>query len=250
VLRFYFAESESLRGTQLLFRAEGESDYRTMPDFFPPVKPIDTTEADNWYEPGGPGPQPTPDYDKWYAELRETAKKAEKISGQVSLATGGMPTGALAGRIVYTYGGHGRTWRGNLTTPVWDWQRGLVNSMVEDLGNIDATEYFIPYLLNAGATVVPFPSGRLPEQRGHRRQPGGGDDGSMVQQLEHALLRERNALHLRHLHGDRDGDRHVYTEHPRRGVLPRLYMGELRLGPRTPASSTASARRAASRWFA
>ena len=53
-----------------------------------------------------------------------------------------------------TYGGHGRTWDGTLNT--WRWQRSLVNSMLEDFGNVDGADPFAAYCFNAGATVVPF----------------------------------------------------------------------------------------------
>lgn len=60
--------------------------------------------------------------------------------------------GPLSGRIVFTSAGHGWTWsrRG------WVTQRGITHEMNEDYGNLDQMNFFTAYLLNAGATVVPF----------------------------------------------------------------------------------------------
>lgn len=158
VLRYTFAESEKLRGTQILARNDSESDYVAIDSLLAlehgngksDLAPLD-------YEVNGPGPQPPPDYNAIYARFRELAeaeKKGEKIAGQSSIGTSGLPTGALAGRVIYTYAGHGRTWDGSLN--YWRWQRGYTNNMMEDFGNTDAVEFFVPYLMNAGATVVPF----------------------------------------------------------------------------------------------
>jgi hypothetical protein len=59
-------------------------------------------------------------------------------------------TGALSGRIVFTCAGHGWTW-GRST---WVTQRGVGREMNEDYGNLDQMNCFVPYVFNAGATVV------------------------------------------------------------------------------------------------
>jgi hypothetical protein len=61
-------------------------------------------------------------------------------------------TGPLSGRIVFTCGGHGWTWDGE----GWTTQRGVGLEMNEDYGNLDQMNFFVPYVFNAGATVVPL----------------------------------------------------------------------------------------------
>lgn len=63
-------------------------------------------------------------------------------------------SGVLSGRIVYTSAGHG--WQYNSTLGRWATDRGLTNGMVEDFGNHDQLTYYVNYLFNAGATVVPM----------------------------------------------------------------------------------------------
>ncbi|HNM45741.1 MAG TPA: fibronectin type III domain-containing protein, partial [Candidatus Sumerlaeota bacterium] len=165
VLNHYFTTADdTLLGAKLFARANSDSEYKPVDAFIAElnVKNDRATEPhpDDWYEPDGPGPQPNPDYETWYAKMRalqaEEAKSGKNISGQGSLATTGDQFGPLTGINVFTYGGHGRTWDGDAGTPYWRWQRGFVNNMLEDFGNTDAVEFFIPYLLNAGATVIPI----------------------------------------------------------------------------------------------
>ncbi len=71
---------------------------------------------------------------------------------------GGAPaarlrTGALTGKTVYVGAGHGFYSKGS---PTWATQRGNTNGIVEDLVSTEvASQYLIPMLVNAGATVVP-----------------------------------------------------------------------------------------------
>src|SRR6266496_2294921 len=80
--------------------------------------------------------------------------------------TGRQPTGALSGKIVFTVGGHGFTAFDNGGgVGGWHTQRPLTNSMVEDLGNQDQMTFYVNYLWNAGATVVPLrPVGYQPNE--------------------------------------------------------------------------------------
>ena len=59
---------------------------------------------------------------------------------------------SLAGKTVYVSAGHGWFWNGS----AWKTQRIPYQSIIEDHNNAEAvTQYLIPYLENAGATVVP-----------------------------------------------------------------------------------------------
>lgn len=162
VIRHYFAEAENLQGSRIVARPSGSVDYRDIEDFILlgedelATAPRNAGEPD--YEAGGPGPQPAVDTDALYESYRQAAE-AEKsgvrnVPGQVSISGSGAPTGSLAGRIIFTYGGHGRTWDG--TVPGWRWQRGITNSMQEDFGNVDGADAYIYHCFNAGATVVPL----------------------------------------------------------------------------------------------
>jgi hypothetical protein len=92
-------------------------------------------------------------------EVRETPVDPTAKSGvDIESAIGGpvihgtQPTGALSGVVVFTSAGHGWTAGGT----EWFTQRPLFLDMCEDYGNIDQLNYFVQYLYNAGATVVPF----------------------------------------------------------------------------------------------
>ena len=59
---------------------------------------------------------------------------------------------SLEGKTVYVSAGHGWRWSG------WTWrtQRGVTEGIIEDHNNAEAVDqYLIPYLENAGATVIP-----------------------------------------------------------------------------------------------
>jgi spore germination protein YaaH len=65
-----------------------------------------------------------------------------------------QPTGPLSGVVVYCSAGHGFGASSNLTS--WIPERGLLNAVNEDMGNIDQLAYFAEAAWKAGATVVPF----------------------------------------------------------------------------------------------
>lgn len=73
---------------------------------------------------------------------------------------GGIPlprfrTGSLTGKVVYISAGHGFTWTDTLNA--WATQRGNTNNIVEDLVSTETmTQWLIPMLQNAGATVIPI----------------------------------------------------------------------------------------------
>jgi hypothetical protein len=85
----------------------------------------------------------------------------EALEPRVLLA---QPSGALTGKIVYTVGGHGIT-ADYPGTGHWATQRGDNNDLVEDFGNQDQMTFYVNYLFNAGATVVPLrPVGHQPNE--------------------------------------------------------------------------------------
>lgn len=94
----------------------------------------------------------------------------EPLEPRIVLAAAGLvdvgaqPVGALSDKIVYTHGGHGIT--GDFPSAgVWSFQRPLLLSMIEDLGNQDQMTFFADYLFRAGATVVPLrPVGHQPNE--------------------------------------------------------------------------------------
>src|SRR5215212_2393208 len=93
-------------------------------------------------------------------ELRASGEKSsltrvESLERRLLMAAGTQPTGALTGKIVYTVGGHGIT-ADYPGTGGWSTQRGNNNQLVEDFGNADQMNYYVNYLFNAGATVVPL----------------------------------------------------------------------------------------------
>ena len=61
---------------------------------------------------------------------------------------------SLAGKTVYVSAGHG--WQWSYASQNWRPQRGVTAGMIEDHNNAEAVgQYLIPYLENAGATVIP-----------------------------------------------------------------------------------------------
>lgn len=67
----------------------------------------------------------------------------------------GAGAGALSGKTVYVSQGHGWYWSAALGK--WITQRGNTNGIIEDFVNAEAiNQYFIRYLRNAGAHVVPM----------------------------------------------------------------------------------------------
>ncbi len=90
------------------------------------------------------------------AQARLAAKAAGVDSSSPQAGTSahadGQPAGALSGVVVYVSAGHG--WTAGSSS--WSLQRGLVLNMIEDYGNLEQLNYFVNYLYNAGAVVVPF----------------------------------------------------------------------------------------------
>jgi fibronectin type III domain protein len=147
ILRRQFAEPEILSGTWLMARRSTDAEWQLLSDFVP--SPQVEFSSGDWFEPDGPGPQPSPDYSTLYNQTPPSVG-TDNVTGQGPLGTSGEPTGALAGRTVYFSGGHGWTWG----TSSWYLQRPLLLSMNEDYGNIDHVNFFAHMLFNAGATVV------------------------------------------------------------------------------------------------
>ncbi len=60
----------------------------------------------------------------------------------------------LAGKTIYVSAGHG--WQWSYVSGMWRPQRGITEGLIEDHNNAEAVgQYLIPYLENAGATVIP-----------------------------------------------------------------------------------------------
>ncbi len=94
----------------------------------------------------------------------ETLEPRLPLSATGLVDVGAQPDGALAGKIVYTHGGHGIT-ADNTGSDNWFFQRGVTNNMIEDLGNQDQMSFFVDYLFRAGATIVPLrPVGHQPAE--------------------------------------------------------------------------------------
>ncbi len=96
--------------------------------------------------------------------------KFESLEQRIALAAAGLvdvgsqPEGALSGKVVYTSGGHG-IMAANNGNGSWSFQRPLLLSMIEDLGNQDQMTMFAEYAFRAGATVVPMrPVGHQPNE--------------------------------------------------------------------------------------
>ena len=69
-----------------------------------------------------------------------------------------LPTASLSGKTIYLSAGHGWQWMPdyNSSYPTrWSTQRGIYQDIIEDHNNAEVmAQYLIPYLENAGATVV------------------------------------------------------------------------------------------------
>jgi hypothetical protein len=132
VLLFVFAVSNLVRAD--MPAAEDEHADRFNPNDGPVSQSSDSPEAKD-----APshffGPSPVQD------AFGNTASSAQQQRG------------ALSGKIVYMNSGHGWTHDTNFTPP-WRLQRGTLNLMNEDYGNLDQLNFFATYCFNAGATVV------------------------------------------------------------------------------------------------
>lgn len=98
---------------------------------------------------------PPPTFIEPRGKLARKVLTAGPIEAKDSLAgrTDAVRRGALTGKFIYVNAGHGFTnYNG-----AWKTQRGNLYEMVEDHGNSDQVCYFfIEYLRNAGATVIPL----------------------------------------------------------------------------------------------
>ncbi len=99
-------------------------------------------------------PEQTLDADAPGADQKAMAEPGQTSLGGPVTNADGRPTGALSGVVVFCNAGHG--WTVNDGETAWVLQRPLLLSMIEDYGNIDQLNYFVHYLYNAGATIVPF----------------------------------------------------------------------------------------------
>ena len=91
---------------------------------------------------------PSPDI----AEAPVPVEPTGPVAARVIASSVAPPTGAMAGRVVYTSGGHGWNWNGSS----WGLDRPVLLGMNEDYGNVDQMTLFAHYCFNAGATVVPM----------------------------------------------------------------------------------------------
>jgi len=129
-------EDPDFRGLLIRVRIGPDGDYLPLETYLPamPVptldaEPVDVTAA--------------PLADKSAAPGRDLALRSPELGQQ--------PTGALSGVTVFAAAGHG--WTAGSST--WYLQRPLLLNMIEDYGNLEQLNYFVQYLYNAGATVVP-----------------------------------------------------------------------------------------------
>ncbi len=85
----------------------------------------------------------------------EASSQAPASHAGTLTPVGSQPQGVLSGKIVYTHAGHGWT-ADNLGSGNWSTQRPETFEIVEDFGNQDQMSFFVDYLWNAGATIVPL----------------------------------------------------------------------------------------------
>jgi N-acetylmuramoyl-L-alanine amidase len=91
-------------------------------------------------------PKPSPISSRSTAQRRESESYLQTRMGETF-------SKALGGKTVYVSAGHGWLWNGSR----WVTQRIPYETMIEDHNNAEAVDqYLIPYLENAGATVIPM----------------------------------------------------------------------------------------------
>lgn len=103
---------------------------------------------------------PVPRKESVSEEEPAVAAAADAAAADVAAATIASPQGGLKGKTIYISAGHGWLW--NSTLSRWRTQRPpyptapYVGPIIEDHHNAEAVnQYLIPYLQNAGATVIP-----------------------------------------------------------------------------------------------
>ncbi len=85
---------------------------------------------------------------------RSTDASVAGIESVVPAVTATSFPRGLAGKTVYVSAGHG--WQWSYVSEMWRPQRGVTEGLIEDHNNAEAVgQYLIPYLENAGATVIP-----------------------------------------------------------------------------------------------
>jgi len=81
----------------------------------------------------------------------------QTMNNELRITTYG--SGALSGKTVYLSAGHGWQWGRDYSADYparWSTQRGIYQGIIEDHNNAEVVDqYLIPYLENAGATVIP-----------------------------------------------------------------------------------------------
>ncbi|MFN2285942.1 MAG: N-acetylmuramoyl-L-alanine amidase, partial [Anaerolineae bacterium] len=82
-----------------------------------------------------------------------TTTQVSAVDGDAALPASSFSR-SLAGKTVYVSAGHG--WQWSYGSEAWRPQRGVNQGIIEDHNNAEAVgQYLIPYLENAGATVIP-----------------------------------------------------------------------------------------------
>jgi hypothetical protein len=132
----HLAGARPLAGLKVSIRVAGEA-YRSLGEWLPAPLPVEP-DVGPALSPAVPG-------------KNETTFDPRAVGGPLANADG-QPAGALSGVVVYCNAGHG--WTAGSSN--WYLQRPLLHNMVEDYGNLEQLNYFVNYLYNAGATVVPF----------------------------------------------------------------------------------------------
>lgn len=140
VLRGVLDKDGDLAGLNIMVREEGATgDYRSLSSYMAEEAPAPAKEEQALDEPISSD------------DLSAQTTQTEALGGPVANADG-QPVGALSGVVVFCAAGHG--WTAGSSS--WLLQRGVTHSMIEDYGNIEQLNYFVHYLHNAGAVVVPF----------------------------------------------------------------------------------------------
>ncbi len=148
VLGGVLGEEVTLGGIRIQLRIGKKGPYAPILSYLPPFDPPPDSEVSD--DTGRKASQTRRERALAAAEAGKD-QQAKGIGGPVANADG-QPAGALSGVVVFVSAGHG--WTAGESS--WFLQRPLLLDMVEDYGNLDQLNYFVNYLYNAGAVVVPF----------------------------------------------------------------------------------------------
>ncbi|HZZ44861.1 MAG TPA: Ig-like domain-containing protein [Tepidisphaeraceae bacterium] len=95
------------------------------------------------------------------ATKTSTAPTATPAAASPASSAPDIITGALAGKVLFTSGGHGYVWRpavtnsdGSVTPGYWGFMRTYGYNFIEDTGNQDQITPYADYALRSGATIV------------------------------------------------------------------------------------------------